>query len=116
MSTMGQRIRALRKAGGFTLQDIATRFGVHRSSIHDWEYGRTHPDMKRMGDVAAFLNTSVEYLVTGRDPWPLPDVERQRILKLSPDRLRELSLTLSTALTILESRDEELTKQREGKA
>jgi len=107
MSEVGRRIRALRKAKGLTLQDLGDRFGVHRASVHDWEYGYTYPDPRRLVDLAAELNTSIEYILTGHAPWPFPDIDLRRILKLPPEQLRELGLTLSTALTIIESRTNE---------
>ncbi|WP_131753785.1 helix-turn-helix domain-containing protein [Burkholderia vietnamiensis] len=65
---IGTRIRALRKAKGLTLQQVADTFGISRASVSEWESGRSKPDAAKLTNLAGLLDTSIEYLLTGKQP------------------------------------------------
>lgn len=106
MDDLGERIRELRKKKGLTLHDVGEHFRISRSSVSDWEGGRTYPDPRKLVELSRLLNTSIEYLLTGRHEaaWPFPGISRQRILQLSESQLEDLSLAITAALTIIEAR------------
>ncbi|MDR5772096.1 MULTISPECIES: helix-turn-helix domain-containing protein [unclassified Caballeronia] len=65
--TMGDRIRELRKARGLTLQAVGDRFGINRSSVSAWESGSSRPDFEKLPELADLLQTTVDYLLTGKE-------------------------------------------------
>ncbi|MDG9971590.1 helix-turn-helix domain-containing protein [Achromobacter mucicolens] len=106
MHDFGERIRKLRVERGLTLQQIGEHFDIQRSSVSDWENGRTYPDARRLIKLAHLLNTSVEFLLTGREEasWPLHPIERARIVQLPPQQLEELTIAISAALAMIEAK------------
>ena len=63
--TIGDRIRDRRKELRMTLDDVAARTGVPKSTIQRWESGAvSNMGQARLRKVATALDTSVEYLQT----------------------------------------------------
>lgn len=100
-AAIGARLKALRLRRGLTLETIARPLGVTRSCISQWERGRSAPGAKYFEQLAASLDTSVAYLLTGANegaaPPPAsiaieaPDV----VLRARKDIARALGLDLS---------------------
>ncbi|MBN9475385.1 MAG: hypothetical protein ABS43_01685 [Bordetella sp. SCN 67-23] len=63
--TLGKRIKERRKDLQLTLQDVATAFGISKSSVSDWERDETRPDIDRLVKLARMLRTSTDHLLTG---------------------------------------------------
>ncbi|WP_338207524.1 helix-turn-helix transcriptional regulator [Lactiplantibacillus paraxiangfangensis] len=65
-SEVGQRIKTLRQANHFSMATLAAMVGVAgKSTINDWEKGRTHPHGERLVKIAQALETSVSFLQHG---------------------------------------------------
>ena len=64
--TIGNRIIFLRKAQQFSQEEIADKIGVSRQSVSKWETDACAPDAYNLIALAKVLNTSVEYIVTGK--------------------------------------------------
>ena len=64
--TIGNRIISLRKAQQFSQEDIAEKIGVSRQSVSKWETDACAPDAYNLIALAKVLDTSVEYIVTGK--------------------------------------------------
>lgn len=64
--TMGSRIVALRKELCLSQEDMADKIGVTRQSVSKWETDGSAPDGYNLIALAEVLNTSVEYIVTGK--------------------------------------------------
>jgi SOS-response transcriptional repressor LexA len=79
--SLGDRIREKRKAKGMSGQQLGDVFGISRSSVSDWENGRTRPDHSRLHRLAEVLNTSLEYLLEDSE-------EKQALINLSPTSTR----------------------------
>lgn len=62
--SLGKRIREKRKELGLTLQQLGDVFGVTRSSVSDWESGKTRPDQTKLVKLADVLNTSLDFLLS----------------------------------------------------
>ena len=62
---LGQRIQQLRKAKGFSQEELADRVGVSRQAVSKWESGQTAPDLERLLTVSGQLGTTTDYLLTG---------------------------------------------------
>lgn len=59
------RIRDIRRSLGLTQEELASRIGVSRSAIAQWETDRTGQVRANLARVAAVLGVSVGYLLTG---------------------------------------------------
>lgn len=68
METIGDRIRMLREARGWTQEELGQRLGVTRASVSQWERGPTK-NIKNLTflKLVRELNTTAEYLLFGRD-------------------------------------------------
>ncbi|MCO6050878.1 helix-turn-helix domain-containing protein [Mesorhizobium sp. RP14(2022)] len=75
-TTLGERIKAARKAAGLTQQDIASYFGINRVSVTQWEKDTTRPDPSRLMKLAEFLQTTAEWLLDGRGNQNAPGLGR----------------------------------------
>jgi transcriptional regulator with XRE-family HTH domain len=65
-TTIGENLRALRKAARLTQEQLAERAGVHQSKISGWETG-TSPEVESLLRLAVGLAVSVDVLLAGVD-------------------------------------------------
>ncbi len=63
--SVGARIRGLRLAANLTQDEFASKLGVSRSAIAQWETDRAGQIRDNMERIAKVLNTSLGYLVSG---------------------------------------------------
>jgi transcriptional regulator with XRE-family HTH domain len=75
MSSVGDRIRALREERGFSQRDI-TAPGVSHANISRIECGERHPSEKALRVLAEKLGTTALYLETGSKHGWCPHCER----------------------------------------
>lgn len=68
MFNIGERIKALRKKEGLTMEQLAERVGVSKVSIHKWEAGKVD-NMKssHVNNVAKAFGVSPAYLLGFED-------------------------------------------------
>ena len=59
---------AIRDSKGFSDYAVAKGSGIGRSTLSDWKKGTHTPSTQNLQKIAAFLNVSIEQLITGRDP------------------------------------------------
>ena len=64
---LSERLKNLRLAKGFTLQQVGDAFGISRASVSSWESGTNQPDPRKLEKLATLFGTSVHYLVTGQN-------------------------------------------------
>lgn len=73
VETMGDRIRALRQARGYTLERLAQLAGVTKSAVHQWEDGSTkNLRLVTFLKVLEALHTDANYLIWGPSRQPHP--------------------------------------------
>lgn len=65
---LGRRVQQLRKAKGFSQEELADRVGVSRQAVSKWESGQTAPDLERLLALGAQLDTTTDYLLKGEHP------------------------------------------------
>lgn len=63
MSSIGGRIRTLRKTQRMSQDDLAEKSGLHRSTINAIENNRTRPGLSAFVSIAEALQTSTDYLL-----------------------------------------------------
>lgn len=61
MNEIGKKLRALRKARGFSQQQLADYLESKRSTISNYEIGRRNPSLPELQRIAEFLGVSLEY-------------------------------------------------------
>jgi transcriptional regulator with XRE-family HTH domain len=71
------RLKDQIKGKNTTQEWIAGKIGVPFGTFRNWMIRKTYPDLKEGLEIAELLNTSAEYLVTGKGPEILTDEERK---------------------------------------
>jgi transcriptional regulator with XRE-family HTH domain len=64
-ATFGDRVAAARDAVGLSQAQLARRIGVKTQTIAAWESDRSEPRANRLQMLAALLNVSMVWLMTG---------------------------------------------------
>ena len=64
--TIGNRITTLRKSLQLSQEEMADKLGVSRQAVSKWETDASAPDAFNLIALSELLNTSVEYIVTGK--------------------------------------------------
>ena len=65
---MNERVRALRRAHGWTQLQLAEKIGCRQSTIGSIEAGTRTASLKLLPKIAEALDTNIHYLVTGENP------------------------------------------------
>ena len=60
--TFPQKLKKARKQTGFTQSEVSADTGIPRSTLANYEAGRTEPDIETIGILADFYNVSVDWL------------------------------------------------------
>lgn len=63
MSQLGNKITQKRKTLGMTQIEFAEKLSVTRQTVSRWESGAVMPDIDKIGDIAALLGVSCDYLL-----------------------------------------------------
>lgn len=58
-----EKLTKLRKANGYTQENLAEKLGVSRQAISRWEADETAPDMKMLLELCEVFNVSAYYLI-----------------------------------------------------
>lgn len=65
MESFGEHIRELRKERGITSYEMATRLGISRNTLTNWERGEKEPhSVEILEEMAKVLNVPLEILLT----------------------------------------------------
>jgi transcriptional regulator with XRE-family HTH domain len=68
METMGDRIRQLRVARGYSQEELGSLVGVSKSAVSQWELGATkNIKLETFLRVVEILHTDANYLIWGKD-------------------------------------------------
>lgn len=68
MATIGQQIRAARKAKGMTQSALAALVNMSRQGVSHWEQGRTLPDAQMLLQLSRILGYNFEANMTHEEP------------------------------------------------
>ena len=66
---MYERYCKIRDSLGLRDSDVARKTGITPSTFSDWKKGKSLPNTQKMVAIARALNTTVEYIVDGIDPY-----------------------------------------------
>ena len=65
MEKFGERIRELRKERGITSNEMATRLGISRNTLTNWERGEKEPHaVEILEEMAKIFEVPLKYLLT----------------------------------------------------
>lgn len=64
---IAQRLVQLRKAHGFSQEELAQRIGVTRQAVSKWERAESSPDTDNLIALAALYGVSLDALIRGED-------------------------------------------------
>jgi transcriptional regulator with XRE-family HTH domain len=64
-ATFGDRVAAAREALGLSQAQLARRLGVKAQTVASWESDRSEPRANKLQMLAALLNVSMVWLMTG---------------------------------------------------
>ncbi len=68
MYQVGGQIALLRKNKGMTQSELGERLGVSFQAVSKWERGETLPDTAVLPTLAAVLETTVDFILSGGEP------------------------------------------------
>jgi transcriptional regulator with XRE-family HTH domain len=69
-SSVGHRIRSIRRERGWTQDDLANSVGVSRSAVAQWETDRAGQIRDNLSRIARVLGVSTEFLLNGNTAPP----------------------------------------------
>ena len=98
---LGARIAALRREAGLSQTELAQELGISASAIGMYEQSRREPSAQMLVQLAKKFGVSVDYLLTGREPQHLQQLEQ-----MLQHRIAEADLRLSQRKERPFSRDE----------
>ena len=61
----GENLKAMRKAKGYTQEELAIKINVVRQTVSKWEKGLSVPDADVLSQIAEVLDTKVSVLLGG---------------------------------------------------
>ena len=62
---LGENLKAMRKAKGYTQEELAIKINVVRQTVSKWEKGLSVPDADVLSQIAEVLDTKVSVLLGG---------------------------------------------------
>ena len=87
----GEKLQALRKARGWSQEELAAQINVSRQALSKWELGASVPDTENVVKISRLFGVSTDYLLLeggagsapqdarpgrGKNPWPRIAVAR----------------------------------------
>lgn len=64
--TFSQKLKKAREITGFTQEETSLETGIPRSTLANYEAGRTEPDIENLGILADFYGVSIDWLIGTR--------------------------------------------------
>ena len=106
---IGENIRALRKARGFTQEQLADMLGISFQAVSKWENNANTPDISLLPMIAKALGTSIDQLFSENNPgsWEgaemirnddvirIVQLQGHRILKTMPASQKNVSFSIA---------------------
>ena len=105
----GERVKAVRMGAGLTQEQFASRIGVTRQAVSNWENGRNLPDIEVVIALSQTFGVSLDELILGgedmtRDAGEKNNMANKLIRDGSEGRWMRMSLAMSVvgaALTVI---------------
>ncbi|WP_216358473.1 helix-turn-helix domain-containing protein [Weissella confusa] len=102
MLAIGEKIKELRLASGWSQGDLATRVLVSRQSVSKWENNITVPDIEKLVDLSELFDVSLDELILSKTDNVLPENEDAiEVVNEAPYRALKRMLWIQTLLLLL---------------
>lgn len=88
--TLGERMARLRRAKGWNQRELAERAGTKSTQISKFERGTYQPRLETLAKLAEVLESTTDFLLTGRQPKEARDTRLRARLPLLEGLPREL--------------------------
>lgn len=98
--TIGNRIRNLRKKLNYSQEYVAEQLGVSRQAVSKWEKDISCPDTNNLIQLATLLNTTVEYLASGKEDDLQNQENKIENKKLSKKQLKIILIIISAIILL----------------
>lgn len=85
MEDIGRKLRTLRKGKGMTQQDVASRLGMVRATISNYEVGRRTPHLSDLRRFAELYGVNLDYFGVSASDEVFELISRAREVFASPD-------------------------------
>ena len=108
MATIGDRIKEQRKRLGFTQAELGKRLNVTDRAVSKWEQNEGNPDISIIASLAAVLNVSIDYLLTGKIPEEKVIIKSPKEMLLETDDPQYLEKIRASDLNIVEMYENKL--------
>ena len=79
MSTIGERIKEVRKAKGYTQQKFADELGLKQNTIATYEMNKTAPSDRTISDICQKFRVSEKWLRTGEGQMEIAETQRDQL-------------------------------------
>lgn len=90
---LSSKLVSRREALGLSQSELARRVGINRSSISNWEKGKSQPNQKHLYLIAEILDVSVEYFESEHEIvevfLQLDEQSQQKVLEFSKAQLSD---------------------------
>lgn len=80
VATLGDRLTAAREAAGLTVAELADELGVRPETQQGWEVDQAEPGAPLLGQIAARLDVSTQWLLTGAGEAPREFAQNEALL------------------------------------
>lgn len=81
---------------GLKNSDVSRATGISNMTLSDWKHGKTKPKTDTMRKISSFLDVSVDYLMTGKEPeFSIEMAETDVALSNMNKRMKEYALKLA---------------------
>lgn len=116
--SLGSRLVRLRRAKGWSQSELAARIGTKSNQISKFERETYQPGLETLSKLAEALETTTDFLLTGREPKEAHDARLRARLPLLENLPRELRDRVVEFLDTLLNAHETLqrARTRAGKA
>lgn len=105
----GTNLKFLRKARGFTQDELAYELGIKRSIIGSYEEGRAHPPYDKLAEIAQYFHVAIDHLIKrdfrlmkevplfNEDQLNTPILQPSRVLAITVDEAQNENIEVVTA-------------------
>jgi len=87
MTTIGERIKEIRKSKGYTQQRFADELGLKQNTIATYEMNKTMPSDRTIQDICQKFRIREEWLRTGEGEMEIADTQRDKLQNFFADVL-----------------------------
>ena len=103
---IGEFLAALRKARGFTQQEVAEKLGVSNKTVSSWETGTSCPDISMLPVLAELYKVTCDEIVKGKrintvEPEKVSQAKRENANKLLQKQKSDITVVYGISIALI---------------